>query len=111
MKMLLGAVVVAASFALAGPMAVTPAAAKTNVAAKHDSGGASATDFSARRHHRHYHRRHYHRRYRGYYGPRYYSPYYRPYYRPYPSYYGRPYYYAPRPYVGFGFGFGPRWGW
>jgi hypothetical protein len=122
MKTLVGAAIVAAAFAFAGPVAAVPADAATP-AVKHDTSSSKVTDFSAGRRHRHYGRRHFHRHHRHfhhrrYYAPRYYRPYYRSYYRPYyyrpyygPRYYYRPYYYGPRPFVSFGFGFGPRWGW
>ena len=94
MKTLMCAVLVASLFALAGPAAVDPAAAASQV--KVQTAGSGATDLSARRYYRH---RHYHYGYRPYYQPYYYArPYY---YRPYP-------YYAPAPFM-FGFGFGPFW--
>lgn len=112
MKTLIGAAIVAAAFVFTGPAAATQADA-TTPAIKQDTSSSKVTDFSAGRRHRHHGRRHYHRHHRHYYAPRYYRPYYRSYYRPYygPRYYYRPYYYGPRPFVSFGFGFGPRWGW
>ena len=98
MKTLKGAAFVAGGLALAGLAGIQPAAAASPKAGVHAIDGSQATDLSARR------------RYR--YGYRRYQPYYlaRPtYYRPYP-YYAAPYYgYGPS--IGFGFGFGPRWGW
>ena len=54
MKMLIGAVVVATTFAFAGPMAAAPAnnatiAAKSDVAVKHDAARSTATDLSSQR--------------------------------------------------------------
>lgn len=105
MKQVIGAALLAATFAVGGALAVAPAAAATpqpQQRAVQQDQAKPLTDVSAQRRH---HRRHYrHRHYR----PHYYGPRYRPYYRPYPYSY-RPYYYAPRPY--FGFGFGPRYYW
>ncbi len=100
MKSLIGASLVAAALAFAGPLAVNPAAAASPHLKSQSAGKSDATDISSRRHHRRYYR---------HYG---YRPYYRPAYRPY--YYARPYYYRPYPYYApapfpFGFGFGPFW--
>jgi hypothetical protein len=100
----IASVALISTLAIGGPAAasaaVTPSKAGVETAGPQAVEVRKATDFSARRYHRHYHR----------YG-------YRPYYRPYPYYYARPYYYRPYPYYapapfpfGFGFGFGP-WGW
>lgn len=104
MKHILGTALLAASLAVGGALAASPAAAsgeQSHRSAVQHEQAKPLTDVSAqRRHrrHRHYHR---HRHYRPYYyAPRYYRP-----------YYYRPYYYAPRPYFGFGFGFGPRYYW
>jgi hypothetical protein len=106
MKHLIGTAVLAATFALGGAFAAVPAVAapSSQPVAQHDQ-AKPLTDVSSQR--RHYRHRHYrHRHYRPYYyGPRYS---YRPYYYA-PRYAYRPYYYAPRPYIGFGFGFGPRY--
>jgi hypothetical protein len=94
MKTLIGAAIVTAAVALAGPVAIDPAAAASAQIKAKTAGASGATDLGARRYYRH------HR-----YG-------YRPYYRP--HYYARPYYYRPYPYYlpvpfVFGFGFGPFW--
>ena len=89
-----GAAVLALTLMFGGSAAINPAVAAPLPTVVQKSQAGKATDFSARRYHRHYYR----------YG-----------YRPY--YYARPYYYRPYPYFvpapypfGFGFGFGP-WGW
>ena len=99
MNILIGTAVVAGVFALAGPVAISPAAAASQAKVQTTSGSV-ATDFSARRYYRHHH---------DHYGYRAYD---RPAYQPY--YYGRPTYYRPYPYAvpapfPFGIGFGPFW--
>jgi hypothetical protein len=108
MKRLIGAAILAATFAVGGALAASPgiaASSQSHQPSAQQQSAAPMTDISAQR--RHYRHRHYrHRHYRPYYyGPRYS---YRPYYYA-PRY--RPYYYAPRPHFGFGFGFGPRYYW
>ena len=115
-KMTFGAIAVAATLAFGG-LASTPAAAETvngKVGAA-KSTAVSDTDVSSRRYRRYGYVRPfppvYPYRY-GYYRPR---PYlYRPYYYaspyPYRPVYYRPYY-APGPFLGVGFGFGPRHYW
>jgi hypothetical protein len=109
-KMTLGAVAVAAALAFGG-LASTPAtAASANGKATPAKAAASDTDFSSHWRHRRYgYVRPYVYPYRyGYYRPRpyYYRPY--AYAAPYPYY--RPYY-APPPFFGVSFGFGPRYYW
>jgi len=107
-KVTLGAVAVAAALAFGG-LASTPAtAASENGKPTSTRATTSDTDFSSQWRYRRYGYRPYVYPYRyGYLRPRPY--YYRPYYyaSPYPYPYYRPYY-APRPFLGVGFGFGPR---
>jgi hypothetical protein len=96
MRRLIGAALVTAAFALAGPSAINPAAAAAPQGKAQTSAARNATDPGARRHYRRHHR---------HYG-------YRPQYRP--HYYARPDYYRPYPYdvpapFPFGFGFDPFW--
>ena len=112
-KVTFGALAIAATLAFSG-VASTPAAAEAvnGKAAAKSAKAAADTDFSSQ-----------HWRYRryGYARPAVY-PYRYGYYRPRPYYYASPYavpyrpvyyrpYYAPGPYFGVGFGFGPRHYW
>ena len=101
-----GPALLAATLMFGGSAAINPAAAAQSHTAVQKSQAGQATDFSARRYHRHYYYRY---GYRRYYRPYYYArPYY--YYRPYPYYYAP--YYAPAPFLfpfALGFGFGPWW--
>jgi hypothetical protein len=95
MRRWIGAAVVAGAMALAGPVAINPAAAASSKGGIHTTRSFEATELGGRRRARH------HIRYA-----------YRPDDRPY--YYDRPDYYRPYPYVApvpffLGFGFGPRW--
>ncbi|HEV3501672.1 MAG TPA: hypothetical protein VGZ92_15255 [Bradyrhizobium sp.] len=87
----IGAAILALSLMFDGSAAIGPAAAAPSQATARQPQALKATDLGARRRYRH------HARYA-----------YRPYYRP--SYYDRPYYYAPAPFFPlFGLGYGPWW--
>ena len=88
----IGAAVVAVSLTFGGSAAITFALASPSPAAAQQPRAEKAADFSARRRTRHHDRY----AYRAYY----------------PTYYERPYYYAPLPYVPFNFGYGVGpWAW
>ena len=91
----IGAAVLAVNLMFSGSAAISPALAAPLPATMQKSlQKPQADDFSARRRIGHHHR---------------YA--YRPHYRPsYPTYYDRPYYYAPAPFFPFlGLGYGPWW--
>ena len=90
MRKWIGAAILTLALLLGGRAAIDPAAAAPLPAAQHQPQPQKATDVGGRRHHS----RHYHDVYRPYY----------------PTYYDRPYYYAPAPFFPFlGLGYGPWW--
>jgi hypothetical protein len=84
----IGAIILALPLIFAGSTAIRPAAAASPPAALQPPQARKATDLGARRRYRH----------RLFLADRAYPG-------PYPSYYDRPYYYAPAPFVPFNFGY------